>query len=198
MHLAARYSAPANLSRRRKPTYCHAAIDHEHLTKDVARFGRAQPNSRGGDFAWLTATPRRNGPTNVFSESGVLGAVGDHHWSLGPSRSQSVNAYVVGGVLHSRYSRQAVDTALRGGVGAHTAWPGESGDRCGVANGASSAPLHQRQFILHSKEDTLQIDPQDLLEIARRIILDPVGATGDARVVERHVQPSDFLADPRK
>src|SRR5438477_5484383 len=89
----------------RKPSDCHTTINHKHLTKDVARFGGAQPNRGSGDFAWLTATLRRDGPTNVFSEGRVLGAVGDDHWSLGPSRSQSVNAYVVGGVLHSRYSR---------------------------------------------------------------------------------------------
>ena len=45
----------------RKPTYCHAAIDHEHLTKDVARFGGAQPNGRGGDFAWLVVVDLRAG-----------------------------------------------------------------------------------------------------------------------------------------
>src|SRR5207237_6827616 len=127
-----------NSSRGCEPTDGHTTIDHEHLSKDITCLGRAQPNRRSGNFARLAAALGRDGPLNVFGEARILSAVGDYHWSLSPSRSQRVNAYVKRGVFHGRDSRQAVDAALGGGVGAHPARTRNCGNGSGVANGGAS------------------------------------------------------------
>jgi len=50
----------------------HAAIDHKHLTKDVARLSRAQPNGRGRDFTGLAAALGRYGRAGLAGEGRIL------------------------------------------------------------------------------------------------------------------------------
>src|SRR5438128_2187495 len=90
----------------------------------------------------------------------------------------------------------SVNARLRGGVSAHRARPGDGGNGRGVANGAAAVLLHERQLILHSEKYAAEVDSNDVIEVGCRVILDAVRASRNACVVERHIEPPAFLADP--
>ena len=55
--LAARYSVAADPSRGRKPIDCHTAIDHEHLTQNLAPSGEHNQTAAAATslgWSWLT------------------------------------------------------------------------------------------------------------------------------------------------
>ena len=49
-----------------------------------------------------------------------------------------------------------------------------------------------------SKKNATKIDPHDLVEISGRIVLESMGASHDAGIVEGNIQPSGFLVNARE
>jgi hypothetical protein len=58
---------------------------------------------------------------------------------------------------------------------------------------AATAELHEWQFELHAQENAFQIDPQDLVEGCRRMVLQAVSAARDAGVVEGDVESAGLF-----
>src|SRR5258706_6871964 len=107
-----------------EPANSHSTVNDQHLTVNVTRLCRAEPDCSGSHFTRLSAAPGGKCRNCLLCKGRVLRAGGSDHWRLGPSWGHGVDSDVVSAIFHRRDTRQPLNSILRGRVCAHSARPG--------------------------------------------------------------------------